>query len=98
MNAAGTVVVSGAGTGIGRAVARRLADSGFHVTGVGRRKEPLDQLAAERGGAAGRGGQIAVIAADVATELGAAAVATQVASGRVARRGLVNGGGRARGA
>jgi len=90
MNAAGTVVVSGAGTGIGRAVARRLADSGFHVTGVGRRKEPLDQLAAERGGAAGRGGQIAVIAADVATELGAAAVATQVASAGLACVGLVN--------
>jgi len=90
MNAAGTVVVSGAGTGIGRAVARRLADSGFHVTGVGRRKEPLDQLAAESGGAAGRGGQIAVIAAAVATELGAAAVATQVASAGLACVGLVN--------
>ena len=90
MNAAGTVVVSGAGTGIGRAVARRLAHSGFHVTGVGRRKEPLDQLAAESGGAAGTAGQIAVIAADVATELGAAAVATQVASAGLACVGLVN--------
>ena len=39
------VVVSGAGTGIGRAVARRLARDGFHVLAVGRRPEPLDQLA-----------------------------------------------------
>jgi NADP-dependent 3-hydroxy acid dehydrogenase YdfG len=50
MSAPGTVVVSGAGTGIGRAVARRLSAGGFHVTAVGRRKEPLDQLAGESSG------------------------------------------------
>jgi 3-oxoacyl-[acyl-carrier protein] reductase len=84
MSAPGTVVVSGAGTGIGRAVARRLSAGGFHVTAVGRRKEPLDQLAGESSG------QIAVIAADVSTEVGAAAVATQVASSGLACIGVVN--------
>lgn len=84
MGAAGTIVVSGAGTGIGRAVARRLVADGFHVTAVGRRKEPLDQLAAEAGG------QIAVIAADVSTELGAMSVANQVASAGLACAGVVN--------
>jgi NAD(P)-dependent dehydrogenase (short-subunit alcohol dehydrogenase family) len=49
MRAESTVVVSGAGTGIGRAVASRLAADGFHVTAVGRRKEPLELLAGEIG-------------------------------------------------
>jgi NAD(P)-dependent dehydrogenase (short-subunit alcohol dehydrogenase family) len=40
MSSSKTVVVSGAGSGIGRAVARRLVSDGFHVTAVGRRKEP----------------------------------------------------------
>jgi 3-oxoacyl-[acyl-carrier protein] reductase len=84
MDAAGTIVVSGAGTGIGRAVARTLVANGFHVTAVGRRKEPLDQLAAEAGG------QIGVIAADVSTEPGATSVATQVSSAGLACAGLVN--------
>lgn len=69
-----TVAVSGAGSGIGRAVARRLAACGFHVTAAGRRKEPLDRLADEMGGS------VEAIAADVATEAGAAAVAARIAS------------------
>jgi 3-oxoacyl-[acyl-carrier protein] reductase len=84
MGAAGTIVVSGAGTGIGRAVARRLIATGFHVTAVGRRKEPLDQLAAAAGG------QVDVIAADVSTEPGATSVATQVRSAGLACAGVVN--------
>ncbi|MBV9445806.1 MAG: SDR family NAD(P)-dependent oxidoreductase [Streptosporangiaceae bacterium] len=44
-----TVVVSGAGTGIGRAAAQRLAAAGFGVIAVGRRRQPLDQLATELG-------------------------------------------------
>jgi NADP-dependent 3-hydroxy acid dehydrogenase YdfG len=43
MKSAGMVVVSGAGTGIGRAVARRLTGDGFRVLAVGRRREPLDR-------------------------------------------------------
>ena len=79
-----TIVVSGAGTGIGRAAARRLAGDGFHVTAVGRRKEPLDQLAALAGD------QVSVVAADVSTELGADSVASQIASAGLACAGVVN--------
>jgi len=72
-----TVVVSGAGTGIGRAAARRLVLDGFHVTAVGRRQEPLDGLAAELDGC------VETITADVATEAGATTVAAGVsAAGR----------------
>merc|ERR1740129_516159 len=39
-------VVTGAGTGIGAAVTRTLAGSGIHVLAVGRRKEPLESVAA----------------------------------------------------
>ena len=69
-----TIVVSGAGTGIGRAVARRLVLDGFHVTAVGRRQEPLDRLAAEMDGC------VETITADVATAAGATTVAADVSS------------------
>ncbi len=39
-------VVTGAGTGIGAAVARRLAADGFAVILSGRRREPLEEVAA----------------------------------------------------
>jgi 3-oxoacyl-[acyl-carrier protein] reductase len=84
MSSTKTIVVSGAGSGIGRAVATRLVADGFHVTAVGRRKEPLDQLAAQAGD------QVGVIAADVSTELGAVSVATQVASAGLTCAGVVN--------
>jgi NAD(P)-dependent dehydrogenase (short-subunit alcohol dehydrogenase family) len=38
-------LVTGAGTGIGAATARLLAESGAAVTVVGRRKEPLEEVA-----------------------------------------------------
>ncbi|MEW2357873.1 SDR family oxidoreductase [Spirillospora sp. NPDC029432] len=41
-----TVIVTGAGTGIGRATARAFADEGAHVIAVGRRPEPLTETAA----------------------------------------------------
>jgi NAD(P)-dependent dehydrogenase (short-subunit alcohol dehydrogenase family) len=68
VNSARTVVVSGGGTGIGRAVAGRLAGSGQHVTVVGRRRAPLDEVAA--------GSELVdVMPADVSTVPGAESVA-----------------------
>jgi 3-oxoacyl-[acyl-carrier protein] reductase len=74
MSSVNTVVVSGAGTGIGRAVSRRLAADGLHVTAVGRRQEPLNQMVAELGS------RVDMVAADVATASGSAAVADRIAS------------------
>ena len=92
METENTVVIGGAGTGIGRATARKLAADGFHVVAVGRRRAPLDSLASEIGP------QVDVIEADLATEAGAAAVAAQVESagrgcaGVVAAAGGISGG------
>jgi 3-oxoacyl-[acyl-carrier protein] reductase len=76
-----TVVVSGAGTGIGRAVALRLAAAGRHVTLVGRRRDPLEAVGEETGGD--------LVAADVSTEAGAASVAEAVAAAGRGCTGLV---------
>ena len=43
------VVVTGAGQGIGRAIADRFAAEGADVMLVGRRREPLEQAAQEIG-------------------------------------------------
>jgi NAD(P)-dependent dehydrogenase (short-subunit alcohol dehydrogenase family) len=53
-----TALITGGGTGIGAAVARRIASEGGNIVLVGRRKEPLDAVAAETGAM--------VIAADAA--------------------------------
>lgn len=45
-------LVTGGGTGIGAAVAKRLAADGFDVILAGRRREPLGQVVAELGGSA----------------------------------------------
>ncbi len=42
-----TVVVTGASSGIGEAIARRLSGAGHHVTLVARRRDKLKELAAE---------------------------------------------------
>ncbi len=67
------VVVTGAGTGIGRAVARRLVGDGRSVVAVGRRNAPLEALNAELGDLLG------VVVADVATTAGAEKVAEHIA-------------------
>lgn len=64
-----TVVVSGAGTGIGRAVALRLGHGGVHVTAVGRRADRLQELSEVSPGT------VDVIAADLCTPAGADQVA-----------------------
>jgi NAD(P)-dependent dehydrogenase (short-subunit alcohol dehydrogenase family) len=47
-----TAIVTGAGSGIGRAAALALLDAGWKVGLVGRRKEPLEKTAADSGAAA----------------------------------------------
>lgn len=44
-------IVTGAGTGIGRAAVHALAGAGWHVVLSGRRREPLEEVAAEIGAA-----------------------------------------------
>ena len=47
MNPSKIAIVTGAGTGIGRAVTLALARHGWKVALAGRRREPLDAVAAE---------------------------------------------------
>ncbi len=54
-------VVTGAGTGIGRAAALALHKDGFNVVLAGRRKEPLDETAAM----AGDGARMVVVPSDI---------------------------------
>ena len=83
MSAERTIVVSGAGSGIGRAVTERLVADGGQVTAVGRRPEPLQELADELGKA------VRPVAADVGSEAGAAAVAADLAAAGLACTGVV---------
>jgi NAD(P)-dependent dehydrogenase (short-subunit alcohol dehydrogenase family) len=55
-------IVTGAGTGIGRAAALALLKDGWTVALAGRRKEPLDEVAASSGAA----GRVMIIPTDVA--------------------------------
>jgi citronellol/citronellal dehydrogenase len=58
-------IVSGAGTGLGRASARELAALGATVIGCGRRPEPLEEVAAELNEA---GGKAEAVVADIRDE------------------------------
>lgn len=55
-----SAIVTGAGTGIGRASALALSKAGYAVGIVGRRKEPLEEVAKEA-----KGPKMLVLAADV---------------------------------
>ncbi len=68
-------LVTGGGTGIGAAVARRLAVDGYAVAVTGRRPEPIDEVAREIGGLA------------VAGDTGVGADAERVVSETVTRFG-----------
>ncbi|RZQ62482.1 SDR family NAD(P)-dependent oxidoreductase [Amycolatopsis suaedae] len=68
------VVVTGAGSGIGRATAVAFAEAGAHVLGVGRRKQALDETAGLHAG-------IEVFPADICAD-GAPEAVVAAATGR----------------
>jgi NAD(P)-dependent dehydrogenase (short-subunit alcohol dehydrogenase family) len=69
-----TVVITGSGTGIGQAIARKFAENGANIVIMGRRKEPLDQTAGileEMIASLGSSGRLGVFpGVDVAEEAG----------------------------
>ena len=71
-----TVVVTGAGSGIGQAVALRFAREGWQVALVGRRIEPL--LETSRSAAAGAQDRLAAFACDVSDAASVAVMAAAV--------------------
>jgi len=62
------VIVTGGGTGIGRACAERLAADGAAVTICGRTESKLEDAASKIEAAAGHGGSVQYIVADVTNE------------------------------
>ncbi|WP_432487268.1 SDR family NAD(P)-dependent oxidoreductase [Kineococcus sp. SYSU DK018] len=77
-----SIVLTGAGSGIGRALALQLAERSARLTLVGRRLEPLEAVAAE---VRGRGGRAHVVTADLTA---AGAPARVVAAAEEAFGGL----------
>jgi NAD(P)-dependent dehydrogenase (short-subunit alcohol dehydrogenase family) len=69
-----TVVITGSGTGIGQAIARKFAENGANIVIMGRRKEPLEQTAGmleEIIASLGSSGRLGVFSGiDVADEAG----------------------------
>ncbi len=65
-------VITGGGTGIGRALAIHLAENGWHVLVVGRREEPLRQTRSANPDL------IRIAVADVSTDIGRHAIADAV--------------------
>ena len=77
-----TAIVTGAGTGIGRAVALALLASGYRVDLAGRRREPLDQAIAAASAPAGAALAVATDVSDPAS-VRALFAATKSAFGRL---------------
>ncbi|HEV8406213.1 MAG TPA: SDR family NAD(P)-dependent oxidoreductase [Nitrososphaera sp.] len=69
-----TVVITGSGTGIGQAIAKKFAENGANIVIMGRRKEPLEQTAGILNqiiASSGSSGKVAVFSGiDVADEAG----------------------------
>jgi NAD(P)-dependent dehydrogenase (short-subunit alcohol dehydrogenase family) len=65
MKHAKTAVVTGGGTGVGKAVALALAGAGYQVVVAGRRQAPLDETCAEAQAKYGAGERMLGIATDV---------------------------------
>lgn len=72
------ILITGAGTGIGKAAAQRLAREGARLVLVGRRTEPLETLAAELGAA---GGQALPIACDIGDRASVESMVERIESG-----------------
>jgi NADP-dependent 3-hydroxy acid dehydrogenase YdfG len=64
-------IVTGASSGIGQAIARTLASTGYRIVAVARRQQGLDALAQE---SPSRSGRITPLAADVTTPGAAASI------------------------
>jgi citronellol/citronellal dehydrogenase len=82
-----TIVVTGAGSGIGRCTAHELAALGAHVAMTGRKQEKLDAVAAE---IKEDGGQCSTYAFDIRDEEAVRANVRQVLADRGQVHGLVN--------
>lgn len=79
-------IVTGAGTGLGRAMALKLAAEGIPVIGVGRRVEPLETLEEEARG------EITPLSADVGLPEGRQAIVDAVGQGSRVRYLIHNAG------
>jgi NAD(P)-dependent dehydrogenase (short-subunit alcohol dehydrogenase family) len=82
-----TVLVTGAGSGIGRAIAQRLLDSGANVVLVGRRETTLAEVADSAGAYPPNGPATLIAVADV----GDAGAIDRVVAGALARFGGIDG-------
>ncbi len=78
-------IVTGAGSGIGRATARALLEDGWRVVLAGRRKDALDAVVQDYLDAGGDGGRAMAMSADVADQSSVQALfdATRDAFGRL---------------
>lgn len=73
-----TVIVTGAGAGIGRATTERLCAEGARVVAVDVRQERLDSLVASVSAAGG--GEVVVVAADITSDAGIAEIVAAAGS------------------
>ncbi len=82
-----TILVTGGGSGLGRATAHELASLGAHVVISGRTQEKLDRVVAEISEA---GGSVSAYTCNIRSEEEIAALFEQVMAERGAVHGLVN--------
>jgi NADP-dependent 3-hydroxy acid dehydrogenase YdfG len=89
-----TAVITGAGTGVGAAVALALAKQGWRVALLGRRREPLEAVAAQVPGAlvipcdVGNNDDVSAMAKRVLAEFGSVEVLVNAAGTNVPHRAL----------